>query len=173
KYREGSRWWRMPSSFDRCRFTRRTATVTISAPDASIARVMSSFVAYLPVPTSSREWNSRPPITSGASSIGATTVVTSPSSNKVYDLYRVTGRERLCGIRGAIAKNRAVVFHHHQARFELELAQQIRDGGACGDGARFPVHHWRDDAPTNCASAHALKDTQWRRVRHRGRPRCR
>src|SRR5690606_28221246 len=42
-------------------FTRRTATVTISAPLASIARRVSAKSLYLPVPTISRERNVRPP----------------------------------------------------------------------------------------------------------------
>jgi hypothetical protein len=35
--------------------TRRTATVTISAPDASMARLVSAKSLYLPVPTISRD----------------------------------------------------------------------------------------------------------------------
>src|SRR5689334_5249688 len=41
-------------------FTRRTATVTISAPDASTAAAFSSRLLYLPVPTMSREVKVRP-----------------------------------------------------------------------------------------------------------------
>src|SRR6478736_9275292 len=40
--------------------TRRTATVTISAPDASTAAAFSSRLLYLPVPTMSRELKARP-----------------------------------------------------------------------------------------------------------------
>jgi hypothetical protein len=40
--------------------TRRTATVTISAPDASTAAAFSSKLLYLPVPTISREVKVRP-----------------------------------------------------------------------------------------------------------------
>src|SRR5690242_12075098 len=50
-------------SFERSRFTRRTATVTISAPLASIARAVSWPDLYLPVPTIKRERNERPAIT--------------------------------------------------------------------------------------------------------------
>ena len=50
-----ARWWRMPSSLVRSRSTRRTATVTTSAPEASMARTISSLSRYLPVPTMSRE----------------------------------------------------------------------------------------------------------------------
>ena len=41
-------------------FTRRTATVTMSAPDASCARCMTANDEYLPVPTIRRDANSRP-----------------------------------------------------------------------------------------------------------------
>src|SRR5438876_8452573 len=42
------------------RSTRRTATVTMSAPEASWASRMTWRVGYLPVPTMRRERNSRP-----------------------------------------------------------------------------------------------------------------
>ena len=48
------------------RFTRRTATVTISASDSSSASFMSGNVAYLPVPTIRRDRNVRPPKTKGS-----------------------------------------------------------------------------------------------------------
>src|SRR6266403_928045 len=46
------------------RFTRRTATVTISAPDAACARAISGKLRYFPVPTISRDANARPAMTS-------------------------------------------------------------------------------------------------------------
>ena len=53
----------MKSSSDsllRSRLTRRTATVTISAPLAAMARAVSGPDLYLPVPTMSRERNCLP-----------------------------------------------------------------------------------------------------------------
>src|SRR5687767_15720708 len=50
-------------------FTRRTATVTMSAPDASCARAMTACDAYLPVPMIRRDRNVRPAITNGVSVI--------------------------------------------------------------------------------------------------------
>src|SRR5262245_66461724 len=47
-------------------FTRRTATVTISAPEASTARRVSSNERYFPVPTMRRERYSRPARTNGS-----------------------------------------------------------------------------------------------------------
>src|SRR5882724_11046509 len=46
------------------RFTRRTATVTMSAPDATCARAISAKLRYFPVPTISRDANARPAMTS-------------------------------------------------------------------------------------------------------------
>src|SRR5262245_65931987 len=48
-------------------FTRRTATVTMSAPDASCACAITACEEYLPVPTMSRDVNVRPAITNGVS----------------------------------------------------------------------------------------------------------
>src|SRR5437016_988216 len=59
----------MKSSSDsllRSKFTRRTATVTISAPLASIARAVSSPDLYLPVPTINRDRNCRPARNNGS-----------------------------------------------------------------------------------------------------------
>ena len=47
---------------------RRIATVTISAPEASIAARVCTKSLYLPVPTSKREAYARPAITSGSNS---------------------------------------------------------------------------------------------------------
>src|SRR4029077_15304685 len=44
------------------RFTRRTATVTISAPEAAWHRAISWKLRYFPVPTMRRDQNSRPAI---------------------------------------------------------------------------------------------------------------
>src|SRR5712692_4487479 len=59
----------MRSSSDsllRSRFTRRTATVTISAPLASRARAVSWKDLYFPVPTIRRERKERPAMRSGS-----------------------------------------------------------------------------------------------------------
>jgi len=54
--------------------TRRTATVTISAPLASMAARVSSKSLYLPVPTSSREVKRRP-ATSKVSSVSMSSAI--------------------------------------------------------------------------------------------------
>src|ERR1700722_20151051 len=52
-------------SVERSRLTRRTATVTISAPEASMAAWVWGPSLYLPVPTMRRDWNAPPAITKG------------------------------------------------------------------------------------------------------------
>ena len=61
--------------------TRRTATVTISAPEASWAAAIISGDGYLPVPTMRRDRNVRPAIVRGVSMLTAT--------DEVDDLYLV------------------------------------------------------------------------------------
>src|SRR4029078_792439 len=69
-------------------FTRRTATVTISAPLASTAAAFSSKLLYLPVPTISREAKVRPATVhvSAAMDCGA---FNSTTSNEMHDLELV------------------------------------------------------------------------------------
>src|SRR5579859_7085950 len=56
------------------RLTRRTATVTISAPEAAWARAISWKLRYLPVPTIRRDLKARPAITR-SSDIGVSTKI--------------------------------------------------------------------------------------------------
>src|SRR5687767_812683 len=61
-----SMWSRRLSGPRAFRSTRRTATVTMSAPDASCAARMTAKLGYLPVPTRSRERNARPASTNAS-----------------------------------------------------------------------------------------------------------
>src|SRR5262245_51099498 len=61
-----------PRSF---KLTRRSATVTISAPDAISAAFVCSTSRYLPVPTIRRELNENFPIFSGAKALEDTTLL--------------------------------------------------------------------------------------------------
>ena len=56
-------------SIDRDRFTRRTATVTISVPLARCASAITACEGYLPVPTMSRDRNVFPAMTSGSATM--------------------------------------------------------------------------------------------------------
>src|SRR4051812_28219519 len=142
----------MLSSFDRSRSTLRTATVTTSAPDASIASIICAFDAYLPVPTIRRERNSRPAITNGLGSANAavddglskSACATSASPDKVDDLERVIRlqRQRSEGI--AVAQNRSVALDHYYARIESQRCEEVRQRPIRGDPALRSVHRESD-----------------------------
>src|SRR2546421_480184 len=55
---------------------RRMATVTICAPEASMAARVWEKSWYLPVPTRSREWNVRSPMASGSWSVSGAFMAT-------------------------------------------------------------------------------------------------
>src|SRR5688572_23973082 len=102
-------------------FTRRTATVTISAPDASTAAALCSKLLYLPVPTMSREVNRRP-ATSQPSSISA-------ASDKGDDLIFVAI------LHLDLAQRRArhdlqIALDRDLGRLESELERQLGDAEA-------------------------------------------
>src|SRR3989440_3106386 len=99
------------------RLTRRTATVTISAPDSSWAWRMISFVEYLPVPTMSRDVKSLPPRTRFVSCI-------STASHGSNDFHAVTVAQRHRGVR---RPRRDLAVHRH--RGELALDREVREEG--------------------------------------------
>src|SRR3990172_4823524 len=108
----------MLSSLERSRFTRRTATVTTSAPDASMARTMASLDWYLPVPTMRREWRVRSPMTSGVSvNAGAAAMFVmlssggSTAADKMNQLDAVAFADGRCG--EALATHDSPVVLHH------------------------------------------------------------
>src|SRR5713226_7744709 len=70
--------------------TRRTATVTTSAPDASMAFCVSMKSLYLPVPTQRRERNSIPAIVSRSPPI----VVAPPPADEADDFHPVAVTQR-------------------------------------------------------------------------------
>src|SRR3954470_8081721 len=84
--------------------TRRTATVTISAPDAATAAAFSSKLLYLPVPTISREVKVRP----------ATLQVSlnSTASDKMHDLIPVAVLDRHL-LERRLRNDREVAFDRH------------------------------------------------------------
>src|ERR1041385_3101538 len=134
-------WCRMLSSLERARSTRRTATVTTSAPDASMARSISSLERYLPVPTSRREWNTRPPIVRGMSFTTSTAVVIgSPASHEMHQLHGVARSDAHVAQRRA-AHDVAVVLHHHGARVELQRGQELQQRRAARYRVRLTVHY--------------------------------
>src|SRR3954468_15782451 len=115
-------------SFDRSlMLTRRTATVTMSAPDASWACCMTANDEYFPVPTISRDLNSRPAMTS-ASFISFTPTAT-PTAYEIDDFNLVAVLHVGAVVERAL-DHREVVFHGYAARVHAQLHQQ------CGQGQR-------------------------------------
>src|SRR6478752_2832402 len=141
----------MASSFDRSRSTRRTATVTTSAPDASIASIICALDAYLPVPTIRRERNSCPATTNGSGSASAAgegktarSLVISPSADEVDDLEHIVGRERDGSKGRAIAQNYPVVLDDDRARLEFERRKQVCQRPARWDPALCSIDRESD-----------------------------
>src|SRR4029453_326674 len=100
-------------------FTRRTATVTISAPEAAWACAMMACDGYLPVPTINRDVNVRPAMTNGVS------VNRLPSTDEVDDLHRTALAKQDVGKRLAL-DDVQVVFHGDASWIDVELRQQRR-----------------------------------------------
>src|SRR5688572_14342548 len=96
--------------------TLRTATVTISVPDAACTCAITACDGYLPVPTNSRDANVRPAMTRGVSRILSTT-------HEVDDLDRIAvGDDHL---RKPVAPDDGeVVLDGDAPRVDLEFLQQ-------------------------------------------------
>src|SRR5579875_1856851 len=101
-------------------FTRRTATVTISAPDASTARRVSS-----------RERYSRPASTNGSAAISA-----APDEVDHLDTVALAERRRAVG---RPRDDRRVHLDRDAPPAQTERLHEIGDGGAGGDGAGLVV----------------------------------
>src|SRR5262245_26811417 len=104
-------------------FTRRTATVMISAPAASVARRVSSNERYLPLPTMSRERYSRLARTKGSTC----SMVVSAASDEMNDLDGVAVAQRGGRVVGA-RNDRAVHLDRDAPRPQVECRQQIGNG---------------------------------------------
>src|SRR3989442_4334245 len=112
------------------RSTRRTATVTISAPDASWASFMTWKLGYLPVPTMRRERNSRParirgsplmlPMVARTAASGGFTPLAAPHEGHYLEPVAVVQTQP--GV--LVAVNDAhVVRHRHPRPVQRELAE--------------------------------------------------
>src|ERR1043166_390259 len=91
--------------------TRRIATVTISAPDSSIAWRMTSFVEYFPVPTIKRELNSFPPSTRFVSYMPSSDRFRSSPAHRSDDLDLVAVTQLR---RRVLALGRDLAVHRHR-----------------------------------------------------------
>src|SRR2546423_12943623 len=136
----------MPSSFDRSRSIRRTATVTTSAPDVSMASIICAFEAYLPVPTIRRERNSRPATANGCGSvivageIRSACATVSASSDEVDDLEVVARCKLNHGERRTVAQNGSVALDDDCPRVELQGREEISDREPDGNTPLGAVH---------------------------------
>src|SRR3569623_1851444 len=139
---------------------RRIATVMISAPLASTARRVSSRSLYLPVPTSRRDWYSRPARMSesrwgcamtknpdssyekrlyrrvGTKPNGA--VERSPAADGADDLDAVAGAEQVLGV-AAARHDFQVDLHRDALTAQAQLFHQLRDAVAFGHLAGLAV----------------------------------
>src|SRR5258706_2051627 len=124
-----------------CRmFVRRMATVTISAPLASMARRVSSKSRYLPVPTSRRDRYALPATTSESPPVLATT---SATPHRDHDLDTVAVDERL-GCEAAARHDLAVALDREPAPGKGELVDQLGEGERGGEFPRRTVEHDAD-----------------------------
>src|SRR5258706_16144351 len=118
---------------------RRIATVTISAPEASIARRVSSKSGYLPVPPSRREPYALPATTSASFVTRVSGAFTLASADRDHDLDAVALREALVG-KAAARHDLAVALDRQALAGELELVEELRDRGRSIELARCAVH---------------------------------
>src|SRR5262245_46925493 len=112
-------------AFDRS--TRRTATVTISVPETSWQRRMTSNDGYFPVPTISRDRNERPPSTRGSSHI-AVSSFSAPALHRVDDLHPVALAQDGRRV-GRPRRHLAVERHRRELAAHLQLPQELLEGG--------------------------------------------
>src|SRR6185503_16435416 len=103
-------------------FTRRTATVTISAPEASCACTITGLDGYLPVPMIRREVNVRPAIVSGSMRL--------PAADEVDDLDLVAVVDDFSAVERA-ADDGEVALDRDAAAVDAQRLQQGVDGLRC------------------------------------------
>src|SRR5437763_12000517 len=100
--------------------TRRTATVTTSAPEASIAFWVSTKSLYLPVPTHRRDRNSTPAMVNLSSFMRCLA-----SADKPDDLDSISISKRR-PLKGATVYNLQIHLHRHSITSNLQLRQERR-----------------------------------------------
>src|SRR5262245_21338657 len=133
--------------------TRRTATVIISAPEASWARTMTDGDEYLPVPTIRREENVRSAMirlsvgivpclifSSQLSALSSQPLGLCPSaaSYEVDDLHFVACADRRDVERRAFDDDE-IMLDGDTPRIDVELIQQLRDGQRSRGFERFAI----------------------------------
>src|SRR5437867_387513 len=119
------------------RLTRRTATVTISAPDSSWACRMTSSDPYFPVPTIRRDENSLPPITSDVSMailLSPRTATHRPNHLDAVPILEPDGLELVA------ARDLAVHGHGGELALHAEAGEEAVDAEAIRHLHRLAVH---------------------------------
>src|SRR5688572_25953002 len=101
-------------------FTRRTATVTMSAPEASCACRMTAWDGYLPVPTMSRERKVRPAMTNGVSMMLALA-----AADGVDDLHAIALPDHR-RLERAAPDDLEVVLDGHAPGVDVEPGEQVQ-----------------------------------------------
>src|SRR5262245_18655366 len=132
--------WSRSDSFERSEmFTRLTATVIMSAPEASCARTMTDGDEYLPVPTMSRDEKERPAITSVSDGVmSGLTFSTRAAAHEVDDfdlIARVDGGP----IERRALEHDEVVFDGHASLVYVERGEQLADGQRSGELVRIAI----------------------------------
>src|SRR6267143_3422298 len=115
-----------------CRSSRRTATVTICAPDAAMAFCMVGKSLYLPVPTTSREVNRCSPSENSSD-------MPLSSAHEGDDLQHVSGGELLLRVPRTL-HHRPVPLHGHALGADAEMPQQAGHGEPLGQLGALSVH---------------------------------
>src|SRR5579859_7359561 len=126
-------------------FTRRTATVTISAPLASTAARVSAKSRYLPVPTISRDLKVRPANSNASSFIKLSAAKRArlcdarlSAADKIHHLDRIT-RTQHNVIPFGLGNDGKVNLDRHSPAFEAEFLDQRRNACVPVDYIRFTV----------------------------------
>src|SRR3989442_9452565 len=102
--------------------TRRTATVTTSAPDASMAFWVSTKSLYLPVPTKSGEGNRMPAIVNRSSFM----LCALPTADEPDDFHAVPVAQR-CAREGLTVHHREVQLHGDSFGGNAQVGQERSD----------------------------------------------
>src|SRR4030095_10702634 len=111
-------------------FTRRTATVTISAPEAACACAITACDEYLPVPTMRRDLNVRPALTKGASGnpqprfpLSTSFLVVLATAHEIHDLHSIAFADEDVRVRFSL-DDVLVMFDRNAPRIDIELVEQ-------------------------------------------------
>src|SRR5206468_2069460 len=114
-------------------FTRLTATVTISAPDASCACIITAGEVYLPVPTIRRDSNDFPAMT-------RLSCIRLSTTDEVHDFHAIAVPDDGVRVRRAL-EHVEVVLDRDPARIDLEPAEQLDHRQRSRDLHRIAVEH--------------------------------